>query len=151
MLCAVLPVLRPAAYRLQRTRPPKCNVTSHHRCPQVTGNLGSVSACGNPKRVTWDPALTLIQTPTLNQAAGELKPPRVLRAERTALECQLIADIVDGERFGAQVARLCDAFGTAQKKMIAGADQQRTLNSPTLAASLTCRLWGLLQWSHNPP
>ncbi len=34
---------------------------------------------------------------------------------------RLIGDIVGGERFGAQVARLCDAFGTALKKMIAGA------------------------------
>ena len=65
----------------------------------------------------------LVRTPLGCRHAGELKPPRVLRAERTALERQLIADIVDGERFGAQVARLCDAFGTAQKKMIAGADQ----------------------------
>ena len=46
----------------------------------------------------------------------------MLRAERSALEQQLMAEIVDGERFGAQVGRLCDAFGTAQKKMIAGAD-----------------------------
>ena len=67
---------------------------------------------------------TLTSSQTRNQTAGELKPPRQLRAERTALERQLIADIVDGERFGAQVARLCDAFGTAQKKMIAGADEQ---------------------------
>ena len=53
--------------------------------------------------------------------AGEVKPPRVLRAERAALVQRLVGDIVDGERFGAQVARLCDAFSTAQKKMIAGA------------------------------
>ena len=52
--------------------------------------------------------------------AGELKSPRVLRAERAALAQRLIGDIVDGERFGAQVVRLCDAFGTALKKMIAG-------------------------------
>ena len=50
----------------------------------------------------------------------------MLRAERLALTQQLIAEIVDGERFGAQVARLCDAFGTAQKKMIAGASLRRT-------------------------
>ena len=44
----------------------------------------------------------------------------MLRAERAALAKRLIGDIVDGERFGAQVARLCDAFGTALKKMITG-------------------------------
>ena len=112
-------------------------MTSHHRRSQVICNLGSVSKCGKAKHVTRDPALTLVQTLTPNHIAGELKPPRVLRAERTALERQLITDIVDGERFGTQVARLCDAFGTAQKKMIAGADHHVTIRRGLM--------WSLIQ------
>ena len=59
----------------------------------------------------------------------------MLRAERSALARQLIADIADGERFGAQVARLCDAFGTAQKKMIAGAQRSSSCGAEGAVSS----------------